>query len=267
MGRIHSLIQGNGGIAVLFSNHRPSWIGLPRLALNYAVWHTAIHSLRLQRLLWIYCPGYAGVCGNERADRLVSTAHITSGMKLGMAQVLRGLRSCLNMDRPEHHSIDHLMERGVEKGNCRHSTHQGRERSVFNQTNIGTVSRVTLGRLLRDRAEIIYIMGLYELYDAILSWNWNWNWKPESWNEPNCWGKALPRYLSYLRVSNIEAFSQTIRVFTSDYGSSEKIARVVHRLRPELNSWRGKSVGSVWWRTESHVLCTILLCLFSLISM
>ena len=89
-------------------------------------WHTAMHSLRLQRLLWIYCPGYAGVSGNEQADRLASTADITSGLqlgradrlastadftsdlRLGRAEVLRGLRNFLNMDRPEHHSIDCL---------------------------------------------------------------------------------------------------------------------------------------------------------------
>ena len=39
-------------------------------------WHTAMHSLRLQRLLWIYCPGHTGGSGNERADRLASTADI-----------------------------------------------------------------------------------------------------------------------------------------------------------------------------------------------
>ena len=49
-------------------------------------WHTAMHSLRLQRLLWIYCPGHAGVSGNERADRLASTADITSGLQLGRAE-------------------------------------------------------------------------------------------------------------------------------------------------------------------------------------
>ena len=90
-------------------------------------WHTAMHSLRLQRLLWIYCPGHAGVNGNERADRLASTADITSGLQLGRAGVLRGLRNFLNMDRPEHHSTDRLKERGVEKGSGRHSTLQGRE--------------------------------------------------------------------------------------------------------------------------------------------
>ena len=119
-------------------------------------WHTAMHSLRLQRLLWIYCPGHAGVSGNERADRLASTADITSGLQLGRAEVLRGLRNFLSTDKPEHHSIDGLKERGVEKGSGQHSTLQGRERSVFNQTNIGTVSRATLGRLLRDGAERVW---------------------------------------------------------------------------------------------------------------
>ena len=116
-------------------------------------WHTVMYNLRLQRLLWIYCLGHTGVSGNERADRLASTADITSGLQLGRAEVLRGLRDFLNMDKPEHHSTDRLKERGWEKGSCRHSILQGRERSVFNQTNIGTVSRATLGRLPRDGGE------------------------------------------------------------------------------------------------------------------
>ena len=62
----------------------------------------------------------------------------------------------MNMGRPEHHSIDRLKERGVEKGSGRHSTLQGRERSVVNQTNIDTVSRTTMGRLLRDGAERVW---------------------------------------------------------------------------------------------------------------
>ena len=74
--------------------------------------------------------------GNARADRLASTADITSGLRLGRAEVLRGLRNFLNMDRPEHHSTDRLKERGVEKGSGRHSTLQGRERSAFHQTYI-----------------------------------------------------------------------------------------------------------------------------------
>ena len=71
-------------------------------------WRTAMHSLRLQRLVWIYCPGHAGVSGNERADRLASTADIAPGLQLGRAEMLRGFRNFLNMDRPENHSINRL---------------------------------------------------------------------------------------------------------------------------------------------------------------
>ena len=119
-------------------------------------WHTAMHSLRLQRLSWIYCPEHAGVSGNERADRLATTADITRGLQLGKAELFRSLRNFLNMHKPEHHSIDRLKERGVEKGSGRHSTLRGRERSVFNQTNIYTVSRATLWRLLRDGMEQLW---------------------------------------------------------------------------------------------------------------
>ena len=98
-------------------------------------WHTAMHSLRLPRLLWICCPGHAGVSGNEQADRSASTADITSSLQLGRAEVLRGLRNFLNIGRPEHHSTDRLKERGVEKRSGRQSTLRGREQFVFNQTN------------------------------------------------------------------------------------------------------------------------------------
>ena len=65
-----------------------------------------MHSLRIPRLLWIYCPGHAGASGNERAERLASTAYITSGLHLGRAKVLRGLRNFLNMDKLEHRFND-----------------------------------------------------------------------------------------------------------------------------------------------------------------
>ena len=60
-------------------------------------WHTAMHSLRLQRSLWIYCSGHARVSGHDWADRLASTADITSGLQLGRAEVLRGL---MNLTSP-----------------------------------------------------------------------------------------------------------------------------------------------------------------------
>ena len=135
-------------------------------------WHTAIHSLRLQRLLWIYCPGHVGVSGNDRADRLASTADITFGLQFGRVEVLRGFRNFLNMDIPEHHNINCLEGKGSGE----------RERPTFCPPRSGTTCvqpdkhwhcfEDNLGVIAERRGEAR--MGLSERYDAILSRNWNW---------------------------------------------------------------------------------------------
>ena len=82
-----------------------------------------MHSVWLQRLLWICCPGHAPVRGNEQADRLASTADITdseneqadrlastaditSGLQLGRAEVLKGLRSLISAWLPGRQTAD-----------------------------------------------------------------------------------------------------------------------------------------------------------------
>ena len=61
------------------------------------------------------------------------------------------------------------IERGVERGlSARRSSLKGREKAIVNQTNIGTVSWATLGKLLRDGVERI-TMGLSECIDTILN--------------------------------------------------------------------------------------------------
>ena len=65
-------------------------------------------------------------------------------------------KNFLKRDRPGQHSTDHLKERGVEKGSGRRSTFWGRQRSMFNQTNICSVSRGAFRRLLRDGAEHVW---------------------------------------------------------------------------------------------------------------
>ena len=130
-------------------------------------WHTAMHSLRLQRLLWICCPGHAGVSGNELADRLASTADITSGLQLGRAEVLRGLRNFLSTDKPEYYSIDRLKERGVGERK-RPTFHPPRPRTICVQPDkywhcfVGNV-----GETAKRRGGAC--MSLSERYDAILS--------------------------------------------------------------------------------------------------
>ena len=96
-----------------------------------------------------YCPGHAGVKGNDRADRLSGKATITSGLLLGRSEVLRSLKHYLCAQSQGHHTIDRLEERSVERESARRSSLKGRERAIVNQTNIGTVSTATLGKLLR----------------------------------------------------------------------------------------------------------------------
>ena len=48
------------------------------------------------------------------------------------------------------HTIDHVEERGVERGSASRSSLKGRERAIVSQTNIGTVPKATLGKRPRD---------------------------------------------------------------------------------------------------------------------
>ena len=47
-------------------------------------------------------------------------------------------------------------ETGVERGGARRSYLKRRESAIVNQTNIGTVSKATLGKFLRDGVERIW---------------------------------------------------------------------------------------------------------------
>ena len=79
-------------------------------------WHASMHDIHLQRLLWIYCPGHAGVKGNDRADRLAGKADVKDGLQLGRSDILRNLRRILQSQSQGHHTVDCLIERGLQKG-------------------------------------------------------------------------------------------------------------------------------------------------------
>ena len=53
-------------------------------------------------------------------------------------------------------TIGHLEERGVERGSARRSSLKGRERTIVSQTSIGTLSKATFGKNLRDGVERIW---------------------------------------------------------------------------------------------------------------
>ena len=50
-------------------------------------WNESMVDIHLRKLLWVYCPGHAGVKGNDRADRLAGKATLTSGLLLGRSGV------------------------------------------------------------------------------------------------------------------------------------------------------------------------------------
>ena len=108
----------------------------------------------LQKLLWVYYPGHAGVKGNDQADRLASKATPTRGLLLGRCEVFRSLRHYLRAQSQAHsHTIDRLEERSVDRGSARRSSLKGRQMAIVRRTNTGTVSQATLGKLLRDGVE------------------------------------------------------------------------------------------------------------------
>ena len=116
----------------------------------------------------MYCSRHAGMKRNDRADRLAGKATLTTGLLLGRSEVLRSLRYYLRAQSQEHHTIDRLEERGVDRGSARRSSLKGRERAIVNQTNIRTVSKATLGKHLRDGMDGAP-MGFSERIDTILN--------------------------------------------------------------------------------------------------
>ena len=103
------------------------------------------------------CHGHTGVKGNDRADRLAGKAALTSGFLLGRSEILRNLRHYSLAQSQRHHTVDHLEERGVERRK-RYTIflERTRERAIVSQTNIGTVSKAMLGKLLRDWVERVW---------------------------------------------------------------------------------------------------------------
>ena len=74
-------------------------------------WNVSMVDIHLRKRLWVYCPGHAGVKGNDQTDRLADKATLTSGLLLGRSEVLRSLRHYLRAQSQGRHTIDHLEER------------------------------------------------------------------------------------------------------------------------------------------------------------
>ena len=125
--------------------------------------------IHLRTLLWVYCPGHAGVKRNDREDILANKATLTSALLLGRYASVEELET-LHIGaklRTSHHLSPGGQRRGKRKrlidvspvssyqGTSFRSSLIGRERANVSQTNIGTVSNATFGKLLRDGLKCI----------------------------------------------------------------------------------------------------------------
>ena len=82
-------------------------------------WNVSMIDIHRRKLLCVYCLGHAILKGNDRADRLVYKATLTSGLLLGRSEVFRSLRHYLPAESQGHHTTDRLEERGMETGSAR----------------------------------------------------------------------------------------------------------------------------------------------------
>ena len=49
-------------------------------------WNASMVDIYLRKLLWVYCPGHAGVKESDRADLLAGKTTLTSGLILGRSE-------------------------------------------------------------------------------------------------------------------------------------------------------------------------------------
>ena len=111
-------------------------------------WIEVINRSRLRSIVWIFCPGHAGVRGNEAADKLAAMAPVGDDIKPDRADIIdRVSRRLCEQELEEaeaHYAIARMQEMGLARGMGRKLTLAGKERRMYNQMRTGTVSMDTL---------------------------------------------------------------------------------------------------------------------------
>ena len=125
----------------------------------HADWTPLINASNIRRIVWIYCPGHAGVKGNETADRLAGNAQISQGVQIlldknTIENMVEASLSDARCSRPtESHTLQCLMGKEYERGRGAKEMWRGDARRKRNQILFETISANTLRWTLARRAE------------------------------------------------------------------------------------------------------------------
>ena len=125
----------------------------------HADWTPLINASNIRRIIWIYCPGHAGVKGNETADRLAGNAQITQGVQIlldknAVESMVEASLSDARCSRPtESHTLQRVMGKEYERGRGTREMWRGDARRKRNQILFETISANTLRWTLARRAE------------------------------------------------------------------------------------------------------------------
>ena len=80
-------------------------------------WNVSMVVILPRKPLWVYCPGHAGVKGNDGADRQSNHHRWLASRKICCVEELETLPAGTSQ---RQHTIDRLEERGVESGSVLH---------------------------------------------------------------------------------------------------------------------------------------------------
>ena len=132
----------------------------------YADWIPIISNSSLEKLIWVFTPGHAGVQGNERADSLADAAIADCNITLDASTVIQSVSESLLASRPQSssHTMFILLEKGVQHGVGATVNSRGTDRRQQNQQLTGTLSLRTLRETLAARAERLWVCPC--CYDA-----------------------------------------------------------------------------------------------------
>ena len=123
-------------------------------------WIDAVNGTEIRAITWIFCPGHAGINGNEEADRMAGNAVIDGGVKLDKLEAIKALERRLREEDEsgsvEHHAIVRMHTLGITRGEGKDKKLTGNDRRLFNQTATGTVSLYTLRRMLLRGTEHLW---------------------------------------------------------------------------------------------------------------